>query len=79
MDAAAELGRNPVSNKHHIQPEHGDERADAGRGSLPNPSRETKFSGAIGDREICIFSVQLTTSRIVNLTRLIPTLAIYVM
>ena len=30
MDAAAELGRNPV-NKHQIQSEHGDEQADAGR------------------------------------------------
>ena len=30
MDAAAELGRNPVS-KHQIQPELGDEQADAGR------------------------------------------------
>ena len=30
MDAAAELGKNPVS-KHHIQPEYGDEQADAGR------------------------------------------------
>ena len=30
MDAAAELGRNPVS-KHQIQPEYGDEHADAGR------------------------------------------------
>ena len=30
MDAAAELGRNPVS-KHHIQLEYGDEQADAGR------------------------------------------------
>ena len=30
MDAAAELGRNSVS-KHQIQPEHGDEQADAGR------------------------------------------------
>ena len=30
MDAAAELGRNPVS-KHQIQPEYGDEQADAGR------------------------------------------------
>ena len=29
MDAAAELGRNPVS-KHQIQPEYGDEHADAG-------------------------------------------------
>ena len=30
MDVAAELGRNPVS-KHQIQPEYGDEQADAGR------------------------------------------------
>ena len=30
MDAAAELGRNPAS-KHQIQPEYGDEQADAGR------------------------------------------------
>ena len=30
MDAAAEIGRNPVS-KHQIQPEHGDEQAEAGR------------------------------------------------
>ena len=30
MDAAAELGRNPVS-KQHIQAEYGDEQADAGR------------------------------------------------
>ena len=30
MDAAAEIGRNPVS-KHQIQSEYGDEQADAGR------------------------------------------------
>ena len=30
LDAAAELGRNPVS-KHQIQPEYGNEQADAGR------------------------------------------------
>ena len=30
IDAAAELGRNPTS-KHQIQPECGDEQADAGR------------------------------------------------
>ena len=30
MDAATELGRNPVT-KHQIQPENGDEQADAGR------------------------------------------------
>ena len=43
---------------------------------LPNPSRETKFSGANGDREIFIFPVQLTTSRIDKLIRLIHALAI---
>ena len=31
MDAAAELGRNPVISKHQIQPEYGDEQAGAGR------------------------------------------------
>ena len=30
MDAAAEIGRNPVSG-HQIPPEYGDEQADAGR------------------------------------------------
>ena len=30
MGAAAEYGRNPLS-KHQIQPEYGDEQADAGR------------------------------------------------
>ena len=45
---------------------------------LPHPSRETKFSDANGDREILIFSVQLTTSIMRNLTRLIL-LLLYVM
>ena len=44
----------------------------------PNPSRETIFSVANGDREILILPVQLTTSSIGNLTRLIYTL-LYVM
>ena len=43
-----------------------------------NPSRETKFSGTHGARGILIFPVQLTTSRIGNLTGLIHTL-LYVM
>ena len=30
MDAAAEIGRNPIS-KHRIQPEYGDEHVDAGQ------------------------------------------------
>ena len=49
---------------------------------MPNPSRETKFSGANADREIfifpLIFPVQLTTCSIGNLTRLIHTLDICV-
>ena len=44
-----------------------------------NPSRESKFSGANGDREVLIFPLQLTTSKIGNLTRLIHTLLLYVM
>ena len=43
---------------------------------MPNPSRESKFSGANGDREILFLPVQLTTSRIGNLIGLIFTLAI---
>ena len=39
-----------------------------------NPSRETKFLGTHGDKGNIIFPVQLTTSRIGNLTRLIHTL-----
>ena len=71
MDAAPELGRNPVS-KHQIQPECEDEQVDA------NPSHESKFLGTNADREIIIFPLQLTTSRTGNLTRLIHTLAICV-
>ena len=41
-----------------------------------NPSRETNFSGANGDKEKIIFPVQLTMSRIGNLTRSILTLAV---
>ena len=33
-----------------------------------NSSRETKFSGAIEDKKMFVFLVQLTTSRIGNLT-----------
>ena len=76
MDAAAEVGRNPVS-KHQIQPEYGDEQADAGR-DCRTLSRETIFSGANGDIEILFFSVQLTMSTTGNLTRLVHALAICV-
>ena len=72
LDAAAETGRNPVS-KHKIHPERGESAGRRGTG-LPNLSRGTEFSGANGHREIFIFPLQLTTSRIGNLTRLIHTL-----
>ena len=38
MDAAAEIGRNPVS-KHQIQPKYGDEQADTGRGGQTRLAR----------------------------------------
>ena len=31
MDAVAEIGRNPVVNKHQVRPEYGDVQANAGR------------------------------------------------
>ena len=73
MDAAAEIGRNPVC-KHQIQSGYGNEQADAGRDSQ-TPSRETKFSGANGVRQKLHFPVRLPTRRIGNLTSLIHTLA----
>ena len=75
MAAAADIGRNHVS-KHQVQPECG-ELAGWRKTRRPNPSRETKFSGANGDREISFFPVQLTTSRTDNLTRLIHTLPFF--
>ena len=68
-DAAAELGRNPVS-KHQIQLEYGDEQADAGRNC--RTSREAKFSGANGERELFIFPVRLTTGGNGNLNPVDP-------
>ena len=53
-------------------------RLTRGRTGRLNPSRETEFSGTCGDRGILIFPVQLTTSRIGSLTRLIHAL-LYVM
>ena len=72
MDVAVEIGRNPLS-KHQMQPEYGERAGWRGTGHA-NPSRKTKVSGANRDREMLIFPVQLTTSRIGNLTRLIHTL-----
>ena len=73
MDAAAELGRNPVG-KHRIQPEYGEEHAGAGWDCLTRLARPNSLNS-----ELLIFPVlQLTTSRIGNLTRLIHTLDICV-
>ena len=47
------------------------------RDGTAEPSRATIFSGANRDKEIWILPVQLTTSRIGNLTGLILTFAIY--
>ena len=52
MGAAAELGRNPVS-KHQIQPEYGDEQADAGRDGPSEPvSRDQILRHARGQGNI---------------------------
>ena len=64
-----------VVSKHQIQPEYGDEQANAGRNcrtrlARPNSQARTRTGN--------FFPVQLTTSRIGNLTRLILTLAICV-
>ena len=76
MDAAAEIGRNTVS-KLQIQPEYGDEQADAGRDCRTRLARpNSRAPTGTGDREIFIFPDQRTTSRIDNLTRLMITLAI---
>ena len=49
MDAAAEVGRNPVS-KHQIQPEFGDEQADAGRDGLTRLAK-LNYQARTGTRE----------------------------
>ena len=50
MDAAAELGRNPVS-KHQIQPEYGDEQTDAG-GTAEPVSRDQILRHARGQGNV---------------------------
>ena len=53
MDATAELGRNPVS-KHEIQPDYGDEQADAGRDCRTRLARPNSQARTNVDREINI-------------------------
>ena len=74
MDAAVELGRNPVS-KYPIQHEYGDKQADAGRDCRTHLAGPNSQAGT-GTGEKILLPVQLTTSRIGNFTRLILTLAI---
>ena len=74
MDAAGGTREESRKQKHQIQPEQGDEQADAGRDcrtrlARPNSQARTRTG------EMFIFLVQLITSRIGNLTRLIHTLA----
>ena len=78
MDAAAEIGRNLVNKNRRFSLSMEMSTLTGDGTGRPNPSHETKFSGANADREIFIFSVQLITGRIGNLTRLILTLAICV-
>ena len=56
MDAAAELGKNPVS-KHQIQPEYGDEQADAGRDGLTRLARpNSQARTGTGEYSFSLFS-----------------------
>ena len=72
MDAFAKSGRNLVSI-HKVQSESGETTRWCGLGR-PNPSGETKCSGANGERKHIFFSLELTTDRIGNHTRLFYTL-----
>ena len=67
MDAAGEIRRNPA-NKDQVQPEYEDAQVDAGldcRTRLARPNSQ----GRMGTTGKLIFPVQLTTSKIDNLTR----------
>ena len=75
MDAAAELGRNPVS-KHHIQPEYRDEQADAGRTAGP-VSRDQILRRERGQGKKH-FPCSANHEQDCSLTRLIHTLAVCV-
>ena len=74
MDAAAELGRNPVS-KHQIQSK---EMSRLTWDGTAEPVSRDQILKRERGREKIIFPVQLTMRRIGNLTRLIHTL-LYVM
>ena len=52
MDATAETGRNAVSERTRFSPSVENEQAGWRGTGRPNPSRETKVSGADVDRDI---------------------------
>ena len=72
-DAAAEIGRNSVS-KHQIHACVRTEMSRLTRDGTAEPVSRDQISGANEYREISIFPVNLTKSRISNLTQLIPLL-----
>ena len=77
MDAAAEIGRNPASTRFSLSME----MSRLARDGTAEPISQDQILSANEDREMFIFPVQLTTSKIGNLTRSILTLAtaVYVM
>ena len=72
MDAAAELGRNPVSTRFSL----GMEMSRLARDGTAEPVSRDQILGRKRGQEKISFPVELTTSRIGNLTRLTITLAI---
>ena len=61
MDADREIGRNPVVSKHQVQPEYGDEQADAGRDgrirfAIPNSQART----GTGKNSFSLFSMNFS-------------------
>ena len=73
MDAAAEIGRNPV-RKHQIQSEYVWRMSRLTRSGTAELVSRDKLSGGDEDMETSISPVQQTTSRFGNLTRLIHNL-----
>ena len=72
MGASAELGRNPVSTRFSLSME----MSRLTRDGTAEPVSRDQISGANADRDFFFLRVELTTSRIGNLTWLIHTLAI---
>ena len=77
MDAAAELGRNPVS-KHQLQPEYGEMSKQTRDGTAEPVSRDQILRHARGQGNIIFLCSADHEQDIGNLTRLIHTL-LYVM